>query len=107
MPAWYEEGRRPSFVMDEIVYDNDPATFYFGNMPAIDVLKLSENEGASFDGKLSLLFAGKFTLQPPPLHRIFLTRTWRRSFWRSPQHLQDHRRDPRYTYRPYQHHRER
>lgn len=35
--------------------------FLWGRVPAIDVLRVSENEGNGFNGDLNLLFAGKFT----------------------------------------------
>lgn len=65
MPAWYLEGRWPSFTK-EAQPDKRPVTFFLGNMPAIDVLKLSDNEGADYQGKLSLLFAGKSHVLLPP-----------------------------------------
>ena len=32
--------------------------YLWGNMPAIDIVKLQQNEGVDYDKKLQLLFAG-------------------------------------------------
>ncbi|KAI9903766.1 hypothetical protein N3K66_000295 [Trichothecium roseum] len=57
-PAWVHERRQPSFV----VSDNEPQFFgmnkyLWGNVPALDVLKLDANEGVNYNRDLSLLFA--------------------------------------------------
>lgn len=36
--------------------------YLWGNMPALDVLNLEQNEGSNFSGTLKVLFAGN----PPP-----------------------------------------
>ena len=40
--------------------------YLWGNMPAYDVLKLDNNEGLSYKGPLSLLFAGNANLPSIP-----------------------------------------
>lgn len=35
--------------------------YFWGNMPAIDVVQLDANEGGEYDGDLHLLFAGMST----------------------------------------------
>ncbi|KAK4099828.1 hypothetical protein N658DRAFT_539478 [Parathielavia hyrcaniae] len=61
-PAWDIEGREPAWAMDEArnnahnPYGGD--LFLWGNVPAIDVLRLSDNEGAGYSDDIELLFAG-------------------------------------------------
>lgn len=58
-PSWQAEGRPPHFIGDGPPMTSFGAKKYlWGNVPAIDVLKLDGNEGADFSGDLSLLFAG-------------------------------------------------
>ncbi|KAH6635040.1 hypothetical protein B0J18DRAFT_417793 [Chaetomium sp. MPI-SDFR-AT-0129] len=57
-PGWEAENRTPSFVGD----NDGPSNFggmkyYWGNVPALDVLKLRENEGAGHEKHLRILCA--------------------------------------------------
>ncbi|KAH7361664.1 hypothetical protein B0T11DRAFT_327821 [Plectosphaerella cucumerina] len=45
MPAWYEEGRVPTFVTETTPQDIGPPRHLWGSAPAVDVLKLDANEG--------------------------------------------------------------
>ena len=60
-PAWDGEGGQPTFIGSE---GPDMAAFggtqyMWGNMPALDVLNLKQNEGLDGTRDFSLLFAGK------------------------------------------------
>ncbi|KAF5649812.1 uncharacterized protein FTJAE_776 [Fusarium tjaetaba] len=59
-PEWVRQKRTPGFVADIEVpmsssFGGD--SWLWGGVPALDVLKLEANEGESYKGKLSLLFA--------------------------------------------------
>ncbi|KAL8320374.1 hypothetical protein RB597_006899 [Gaeumannomyces tritici] len=56
-PIWTRERRQPTFVSE----DDNPTMvgtfkYLWGNVPAIDIVKLRENEGVDFKGDLCLLF---------------------------------------------------
>ena len=62
------EDRSPTFVEDDSGDKTAPSSittsfgkgkYLWGNMPAIDVLRIERNEGRDFGGDLWLLFAGK------------------------------------------------
>lgn len=66
-PSWAAEARKPVFIGD----DDDKARpfdavshgrqkYLWGNVPALDVLNLQQNEGVDFNGDLRLLFAGTY-----------------------------------------------
>jgi hypothetical protein len=59
-PSWHTENRCPAFINnDPLPYTRFGGTKYlWGNMPAIDVLALGDNEGKDYANDLSLLFAG-------------------------------------------------
>lgn len=59
-PAWYAEGRIPDFINDGLPFVSFGGTKYlWGNMPAIDVLALEQNEGPDRAKDMNLLFAGQ------------------------------------------------
>lgn len=64
-PAWVVENRKPHFLTSD---DSDPFVFYggnkylWGNVPALDLLRLRDNEGSNTNRDLSLLLAGKLEL---------------------------------------------
>lgn len=60
MPAWIVEGRAPSFMGGPPVVAFGGKQYVWGNMPAIDILKLEENEGSDCATSMPLLFAGTF-----------------------------------------------
>lgn len=64
-PLWDVEKRRAAFSNDDVVNSRphpfDGTTNLWGKTEAIDVIRLSENEGAKFDGNLRLLFASVFS----------------------------------------------
>lgn len=65
-PAWDIEGRSPPWTSAAAAsalhnpFGGDK--FFWGNMLAIDILQLKENEGAEYDADISLLFAGMYSL---------------------------------------------
>jgi hypothetical protein len=59
-PAWTIEDRTPDFVQEVAKsLEFGGSKHFWGNTPAIDVLRLDKNEGVDYDKKLNLLFAGK------------------------------------------------
>ncbi|KAE9989949.1 hypothetical protein EG327_002091 [Venturia inaequalis] len=57
-PAWYMEGRAPNFASPGPSFVTfGGAKYLWGNMPAIDVLALEQNEGPDWANDLNLLFA--------------------------------------------------
>ncbi|KAL9041133.1 MAG: hypothetical protein Q9214_004213 [Letrouitia sp. 1 TL-2023] len=63
-PSWVAEARKPAFIGDddEKAYPFDAVScgrqkYLWGNVPALDVLNLQQNEGADFSEDLRLLFA--------------------------------------------------
>lgn len=58
-PAWYVEGRTLAFIGNGAPFVSFGGVKYpWGNMPAIDVLALEQNDGPDRANDLSLLFAG-------------------------------------------------
>ncbi|KAH7224169.1 hypothetical protein BKA60DRAFT_594076 [Fusarium oxysporum] len=62
-PGWSVEGQTPTFMRDE-----DPVTFggkkyLFGNVPALDVLRLGAHEGEACGNQLRLLFSASGDLR--------------------------------------------
>ena len=63
-PSWDVENRRPAFIDDDegplIRYASHGRNKYlWGKVPALDIVKLEQNEGVNFAGNLRLLFAGE------------------------------------------------
>ena len=63
-PYWDGEGRMPDFVGTggSPIAPFGIMKYLWGNMPALDVLKLNGNEGIQRERDFSLLFAGKSIL---------------------------------------------
>lgn len=61
MPGWAVHDRKPTFI-GGLAYDTfgKKNKYFWGNMPAIDALRLVDNEGTDYDQDLRLLFAGAF-----------------------------------------------
>lgn len=60
-PQWIHERRKPSFISNETVLSQFGGKKHlWGNVPALDVVRLSTNEGANYKKDLRLLFAGMF-----------------------------------------------
>lgn len=62
-PSWVVEARRPAFINDDQnqfvdMLAHGRQKYLWGNVPAIDILNLQQNEGVDFTGDLRLLFAG-------------------------------------------------
>ncbi|KAI0515446.1 hypothetical protein F5B22DRAFT_636473 [Xylaria bambusicola] len=61
-PRWVIENRLPAFNGPQAQVINQAAfgaiKYLWGNVPAIDVIKLDQNEGVNFGNPLNLLFAG-------------------------------------------------
>ncbi|KAF5658279.1 SET MYND domain-containing protein [Fusarium denticulatum] len=65
-PGWVLQHRNPVFAPGSQVPPNNRrggVTWILGSVPALDVLKLDANEGESYQGKLSLLFAASSDLR--------------------------------------------
>ena len=62
-PAWDREGREPAWASTTASRNwHNPfggEKYLWGNIPAIDVLRLSENEGNAYPDDIALLFAGQ------------------------------------------------
>ncbi|KAI1407308.1 hypothetical protein F5Y13DRAFT_183489 [Hypoxylon sp. FL1857] len=57
-PSYFAEGREPQFLDDDPPKLEDFFHIYlWGDVPAVDVIRLSENEGREFRGSLDILFA--------------------------------------------------
>jgi len=63
-PNWVVEERKPTFVNNRPMLTFGGKKYYWGNMPALDILRLSENEGRSHNHEFRLLFAGKVSNDP-------------------------------------------
>ncbi|KAF5984263.1 hypothetical protein FCOIX_2766 [Fusarium coicis] len=64
-PGWILQNRTPTFALGSQAPPQNRSggdTWILGSVPALDVLKLGANEGESYRGKLSLLFAGTILL---------------------------------------------
>lgn len=62
MPRWHTQGRDPAFIGDGApVVSFGGIKYFWGNTPALDVLRLKDNEGEAYGKDLHLLFAGKFS----------------------------------------------
>lgn len=63
-PAWDREGREPPWASGTAaknwhnVFGGNK--YLWGNTPALDVLKLEQNEGLSYRDDIALLFAGEY-----------------------------------------------
>ncbi|CAH0056152.1 unnamed protein product [Clonostachys solani] len=63
-PAWTVENRTPDFVQEVIKsFEFGGSKYLWGNVPAIDVLRLDKNEGVSYDKELNVLFAASGDLR--------------------------------------------
>lgn len=61
-PQWAIDNRKPEFLFEplpKIRFMSHGASLW-GDVPAIDVLRLTDNEGADYGGDLHLLFAGRY-----------------------------------------------
>ncbi|KAH7204657.1 hypothetical protein DER44DRAFT_666985 [Fusarium oxysporum] len=56
-PEWAAQGREPAFVGSAVNQFFGGTKYLFGNIPALDVLRLDANEGEAYQGQLRLLFA--------------------------------------------------
>lgn len=58
-PDWFVQGRQPAFVGKDNTQEKFGGSKYlWGNVPALDILRLGANEGKDYNKKLNLLFAG-------------------------------------------------
>lgn len=58
-PQWALQGRRPN--LSDGGYKGKK--YFYGNVPALDIIHLEGNEGKSYDQDMNVLFAGKIFLQ--------------------------------------------
>ena len=56
---WETQRRQPDFIGERGPQSFGMQKYLWGNMPAIDVLNMKENEGSDFKGPINLLFAGE------------------------------------------------
>lgn len=70
-PSWEAEQRKPAFVSNVTGPADKMVTYgkkkyLWGNVPALDMLGLAHNEGATYAKDLRLLFAGTYLHSPHP-----------------------------------------
>lgn len=60
-PDWHVEKRNPTFIGDDVpaVVSHGQKKFLWGNVPAVDILRIQQNEKGALPTNLNLLFAGK------------------------------------------------
>ncbi|KAH6605282.1 hypothetical protein Trco_006989, partial [Trichoderma cornu-damae] len=78
-PAWAREDRKPAFVRDDLGLPFGPNKYLWGNVPALDILRLGSNEGDDYDGDLSLLFAASGDLRNVVMTIARLPSSYKRS----------------------------
>ena len=65
IPEWDRTNRAPIWAIGEASQNlHNPfgsSKYLWGNVPAIDILRISRNEGESYDRNIKLLFAGELT----------------------------------------------
>lgn len=61
-PGWVTDNRLPLFMGggDSVQVMFGTVKYLWGNVPAIDVIKLGQNEGIGYQDPINLLFAGRF-----------------------------------------------
>ncbi|KAH6968167.1 hypothetical protein DER45DRAFT_495904, partial [Fusarium avenaceum] len=62
-PDWWLQGRQPAFVGGNGQSKFGGSKYLWGNVPALDVLRLEANEGKDYNKKLNLLFAASGDLR--------------------------------------------
>ena len=62
LPAWYFGERKRAILDESDKKQHFNRKYLFGNMPALDVINLEQNEGLDFRGDLNVLFAGKCSI---------------------------------------------
>ncbi|RDA90834.1 hypothetical protein CP533_1556 [Ophiocordyceps camponoti-saundersi (nom. inval.)] len=63
LPGWVIENREPAFYDKRNEDHTTISKYVWGNSPAIDIVKLKDNEGEDYDGDLRLLFAASGDLR--------------------------------------------
>ena len=61
-PSWDVEARHPAFINKDggpLITSHGREKYLWGNVPALDLLNLQQNEGVDFAEDLRLLFAGE------------------------------------------------
>ncbi|KAM0319007.1 hypothetical protein ACHAPQ_010503 [Fusarium lateritium] len=56
-PDWFLQSRQPAFVGEDTQKKFGGSKYLWGNVPALDILRLEDNEGKAYKKKLNLLFA--------------------------------------------------
>ncbi|RGP78863.1 set and mynd domain-containing 3 [Fusarium longipes] len=62
-PNWALQNRTPAFIRGGIGVSFGGKKFLWGNVPALDILRLDSNEGEQYQDQLSLLFAASGDLR--------------------------------------------
>ena len=59
------EGRTPAYIGDDgpLLVSFGQFNYLWGNIPAIDVLNIGQNEGLDYGGDLDLCFAGEWEVE--------------------------------------------
>lgn len=63
-PRWIADGRVPAFVGGTPIRFFGGGKYFLGNVPALDLLQLSRNEGENYNKDLNLLLAGMCYVDP-------------------------------------------
>lgn len=95
-PCWETENRIPAFANPQAAKNkHNPfgkGIYLWGNVPAIDVLNLEQNEGSRFSDDVKILFAGWLIFFRSNVENLWLTTL---SIGRLAQPGQDHLRASR------------
>lgn len=63
LPCWESERRMPAFANPQLASrQHNPfgaGKYLWGNVPAIDVLNMAQNEGIDYTRDIAILFAGR------------------------------------------------
>lgn len=67
-PRWIKQNRPPNFIGGSTpsISTFGATNYLWGNVPAIDLIKLTDNEGVGFKQDIDLLFAGRFQIRYRP-----------------------------------------
>ncbi|KAE8334600.1 hypothetical protein BDV24DRAFT_145560 [Aspergillus arachidicola] len=76
-PCWEREKRTPAFASPQLAKNHHnpfgKGNYLWGNVPAIDVLNLVQNEGDNLSRDVAILFAGRLNIFHPIVGKLRLT----------------------------------
>ena len=61
-PDWISEACTPAFMGGPVLHHFGGKKYFWGNVPAVDVIQLLANEDVTYGKDLRLLFAGESNL---------------------------------------------